>query len=283
MPDPRDEIDVRIVHVALGAGRPHEPRAHRPHRHLHGIPQPGAHGQDDLARSTPISGGRAELGIGAGWKREEWLAFGYPFPPIAERLAILSDHLEVITRMLEPGDTNRAALHPGPHASVAGADQRPKPIQRPRVPIMVGGNGPNVTWRLAAKHADELNLDGMPPADVEEALPVIAARCEEIGRDPASLRVSVHTWPQRPGVSARGAERVDLLGAYRELGIVRLQMYLDGYADDDSTLESLAEDVRGVRRDSRAVTARSMNDRLSRPTRRADANAPRPGRRPPGR
>jgi F420-dependent oxidoreductase-like protein len=190
-----------------------------------------------------ISGGRADLGIGAGWKREEWLAYGYPFPPIRERLAVLSDHLEVITRMLEAGDTNRAS-YSGTYASVAGAINRPKPIQRPRVPVMVGGNGPNVTWRLAARHADELNLDGSLPPEVREALPVIASRCEEIGRDPASLRVSVHTWPQRPGVSARGAERVDLLGAYRELGISRLQIYLDGYARDDSTLESLAEDAR---------------------------------------
>ena len=147
--------------------------------------------------------------------------------------------------MLEPGDTNRAR-YDGTYASVAGAINRPKPLQKPRVPIMVGGNGPNVTWRLAAKHADELNLDGMLPPEVKEALPVVRARCEEIGRDPASLKVSVHTWPQRPGVSARGAERVDLLSGYRELGISRLQIYLDGYADDDSSLESLAEDSRAA-------------------------------------
>ena len=90
--------------------------------------------------------------------------------------------------------------------------------------------------------ADELNLDGMLPPEVKEALPVVRARCEEIGRDPASLAVSVHTWPERPGVSARGAERVDLLAGYRELGISRLQIYLDGYADDDSSIGSLAED-----------------------------------------
>jgi len=53
----------------------------------------------------------------------------------------------------------------------------PKPIQRPRVPMMVGGTGPNVTWRLAARHADELNLDGLSPAEVAEALPVIRSRC----------------------------------------------------------------------------------------------------------
>ena len=70
---------------------------------------------------------------------------------------------------------------------------------------MVGGNGPNVTWRLAAQHADELNLDGMSPAEVAEALPVIRGRCEEIGRDPATLPVSVHVWARTMARRARRA------------------------------------------------------------------------------
>ena len=57
---------------------------------------------------------------------------------------------------------------------------------------MVGGNGPNLTWPLAAGHADELNLDGLSPAEVADALPVIRSRCEEIDRDPATLAVSIH-------------------------------------------------------------------------------------------
>jgi F420-dependent oxidoreductase-like protein len=192
-----------------------------------------------------ISGGRAELGIGAGWKREEWLAYGYAFPSTRVRLAVLADHLEVITRMLEAGDSRRATFS-GEHARVAGAINRPKPVQQPRLPVMVGGNGPNVTWRLAARYADELNLDGMTPAEVAEALPVIRDRCEEIGRDPATLRVSVHTWYQSPGVSERGQRRVDLYGAYRDLGVDRVQSYVDGLADDDSVLEAFAADVRAA-------------------------------------
>ncbi len=192
-----------------------------------------------------ISGGRADLGIGAGWKREEWLAYGYPFPSTRERLATLGDHLEVITRMLEAGDTNRAHFE-GTYASVAGAINRPKPIQKPRVPVMVGGNGPNVTWRLAAKHADELNLDGMSPGDVAEALPVIASRCEEIGRDPASLKISVHTWSESPGVSEEGSQRVDLFAAYRELGIHRVQTYLDAFTFGDDAVLSFEADLRAA-------------------------------------
>jgi F420-dependent oxidoreductase-like protein len=189
-----------------------------------------------------ISGGRAELGIGAGWKREEWVAYGYPFPSTRERLAILADHLEVITRMLE-GDERDRASYTGRYARVAGAINVPKPIQRPRVPIMVGGNGPNVTWRLAARFADELNLDGMTPEEVADALPVIRARCEETGRDPATLRVSVHTWYQSPGVSTPGQARVDLYAAYRELGVDRVQSYIEGLVDGPEAAEAFAQDV----------------------------------------
>jgi F420-dependent oxidoreductase-like protein len=192
-----------------------------------------------------ISGGRAELGIGAGWKEDEWLSYGYPFPSTRERLAILADHLEVITRMLEPGD-DRRAHYTGTYASVAGAINRPKPIQKPRLPILVGGNGPAVTWRLAARHADELNLDGMSPDEVSAALPIIRSRCEEIGRDPATLRISVHTWRESPGVSSAGAARVDLLTAYRELGLSRVITYQDGFAASDEALEALAQDARAA-------------------------------------
>ena len=137
------------------------------------------------------------------------------------------------------------ALHTsGRTRSVAGAINVPKPIQRPRVPIMVGGNGPNVTWRLAAtlrRRAQPRRHDS--PTEVAEALPVIRARCEEIGRDPASLRVSVHTWYQSPGVSTPGRQRVDLYGAYRELGVDRVQSYIDGLVDGPEAAEAFAEDV----------------------------------------
>ena len=192
-----------------------------------------------------ISGGRAELGIGAGWKEEEWLAYGYPFPPVRERLAVLDDHLEVITRMLQAGDTERAHFR-GTYAWVDGAINRPKPIQKPRLPIMVGGNGPNVTWRIAARHADELNLDGLSPAEVTDALPVIRARCEEIGRDPATLRISVHTWAGWPEVREAGSRRIDLYAAYREAGVDRVQTFIESCVDDREALAAFAADVRAA-------------------------------------
>jgi F420-dependent oxidoreductase-like protein len=187
-----------------------------------------------------ISGGRMELGIGAGWKEDEWRAYGYGFPPLRDRLAALGDHLEVITRMLAPG----RATWQGTYASVADAINLPKGIQEPRVPIMVGGNGPKVTWRLAARHADELNLDGMYPDDVRKALPIVRKRCEEIGRDPQSLRVSLHIWEQRLGDP--GQQRVDLLGEYSEVGLSRVQALVRASVDRDDALAALAADARAA-------------------------------------
>ena len=190
-----------------------------------------------------ISGGRMELGIGAGWKRDEWLAYGYGFPETKERLARLGDDLGVIAAMLA-GDKHDHATHDGHHSRVRDAINVPKPIQRPRVPIMVGGNGPNVTWRLAARHADELNVDGLSPAELTEALPVIRARCEEIERDPATLPVSVHIFGQAFGRS--GPARVDLLTAYREAGASRVMGLVRESVRTDEALESLVEDARAA-------------------------------------
>jgi F420-dependent oxidoreductase-like protein len=187
-----------------------------------------------------ISAGRMELGIGAGWKRDEWIGYGYGFPEDRERLAILREHLEVITRMLGPGH----ATYQGERAHVRDAINVPKGLQQPRVPIMVGGNGPKVTWRLAAKYADELNLDGMTPDDVDAALPTIRARCEEIGRDPATLTVSNNIWSEH--FKTPGGRRVEWLARYAEAGLRRVQCLIRAAADSDEALESFAEDCRAA-------------------------------------
>jgi len=193
-----------------------------------------------ISTMDSISGGRMELGIGAGWKRDEWRADGYGFPETKERLARLGDDLAVIEAMLA-GDKHQHATAEGRYSSVRDARNVPKPIQRPRVPIMVGGNGPNVTWRLAARHADELNLDGMTPEEVSEALPVVRSRCEEIGRDPATLRLSVHAWQEHTRDS--GPKRVDLFRRYAATGIDRIMTLVRASATRDDALEALAEDA----------------------------------------
>jgi F420-dependent oxidoreductase-like protein len=191
-----------------------------------------------------ISGGRLELGMGAGWKREEWQAYGYGFPETRERLAMLADALEVVTRMLAEG--NERAAYEGEHARVRGAINLPRGLQSPRIPIMVGGNGPNVTWRLAARHADELNLDGLSTTELREALPVIRSRCEEIGRDPDSLRVSLHAWWGDDDWRTSGDRRIAYLAELRDLGLSRVIGLLQASATDDGVLEALAEDARAA-------------------------------------
>ena len=185
-----------------------------------------------------ISGGRMELGIGAGWKEDEWRAYGYGFPDTRTRLATLADHLEVISRMLGPGHATFA----GEHASVTDAINVPRGLQEPRVPIMVGGNGPKVTWRLAARFADELNVDWLTPDEVVAAKPVIAARCEEIGRDPATLRISVNI--SRYDITPGGPKRIELLAGYREAGVDRVMALIPESAVSDEPLESFAADAR---------------------------------------
>jgi len=194
-----------------------------------GLSQPSAHGENDRD-ARRASGGRVELGIGAGWKEDEWRAYGYGFPSLRVRLSALQDDLEVLSRMLAPG----RATYTGTYAHVEGAINLPRGLQQPRVPLMVGGNGPNVTWRLAAAYADELNLDWMEPDEVASALPVIAAHCEEIGRDPQTLRVSVHLRWDRAG--APGGRRIDDLGKLQMLGLSRVQIFDRATAVDDEAL-----------------------------------------------
>lgn len=183
-----------------------------------------------------VSGGRAELGIGAGWKEDEFLAYGWGFPPLRTRMESLEDALEIATRMLRPG----RATYSGPTAEVRGAINVPRGLQEPRIPILVGGNGPNRTWRLAARFADELNLDWLSPEEVIEARPVIDSRCEEIGRVPSTLRLSVNIG--RAGSAVEGAPRVDLLRRYSDAGVDRVMTMIRASAEDEGALERFADD-----------------------------------------
>ena len=238
-PPPEEAIVFEPV-VELGALATATERARLGHLVLAAAYRNAALTAKAISTIDVISGGRVELGIGAGWKEDEWRAYGYGFPDAAERLAILSDHLDIITRMLAPG---RATWN-GSHAHVIDAIHEPKGLQQPRIPIVVGGNGPKVTWRLAARFADELNLDALMPEQVEAALPVVRSRCEEIGRDPASLRVSVHVWG-RPAVPPGSPLRARLR-EYEALGLSRTVLQGFGGVSDPTLLERLAGDCDAV-------------------------------------
>ena len=101
-----------------------------------------------------------------------------------------------------------------------------------------------MTWRLAARFADELNLDALLPEAVEAALPVIASRCEEIGREPTTLGVSVHIWG--PPDAPSGNARRDRLRAYRDLGLARVILQGFGGVRDEHLLPAIADDCAAV-------------------------------------
>lgn len=162
-----------------------------------------------------ISGGRFEVGIGAGWKKDEWLAYGYGFPPIGERISTFEEHLEVITRMLAPGH----ATYDGQRTHVRDAINEPRGIQE-HIPIIVGGNGPVRTAGLAVRFADELNFVYLSPAEIAERIADVRALCEAAARDPASLRFSLYVRDE--DVIDGGHARVDLIAAFDESGLDRL-------------------------------------------------------------
>ena len=142
--------------------------------------------------------------------------------------------------MLAPG----RASYSGPTASVRDAINVPRGLQSPRVPILVGGNGPNRTWRLAARYADELNLDWFTPEEVVAARPVIDSRCAEVGRAPSTLRLSVNIG--RDASAVEGPERVALLRRYADAGVDRVMTLVRASADDDGALVRFADDCRAA-------------------------------------
>jgi F420-dependent oxidoreductase-like protein len=234
-PDPTDELTFEAF-VGLSALAAHTSRVRLGHLVLCAGYRNPALVAKMIGTLDVVSGGRAELGLGAGWKEDEWRAYGYGYPPLRERLAALEDALEIATRMLSPG----RATYEGPFAAVHGAINVPRGLQAPRVPIVVGGNGPTVTWRLAARFADELNLDWLSPDEVAAAMPVIASRCEEIGRDPASLPVSVNIG--RDDSRVAGPARVALLRDYADAGVARVMTLLPESATSDEALGRFADD-----------------------------------------
>ena len=187
-----------------------------------------------------ISGGRFELGIGAGWKEEEWRAYGYGFPTLAERMAAFRDHLEVIHAMFGPG----RATHEGEYAHVRGAINEPKGLQEPRIPIIVGGNGERVTAGYAIRYADELNYVFLAPQDCAARMRSVRARCEAEGRDPSTLRFSLYTRDE--DVRNPGHARIDMIAELREVGLDRIVCFPGRWAPTTEAQASFAEDCRAA-------------------------------------
>ena len=187
-----------------------------------------------------ISGGRFELGIGAGWKEDEWRAYGYGFPTLAERMGALGDHLEVIRAMFGPGP----ATYEGRYAQIRSAHNVPRGLQQPRIPIIVGGNGERVTAGYAITYADELNFVFLSAAQVAERITAVRARCETEGRDPASLRFSMYTRDEE--VRDAGQARIDTLAGYAAVGLDRIVCFPTRWSPTTDAQASFAEDCRAA-------------------------------------
>src|SRR5690606_11526945 len=140
-----------------------------------------------VAQVDQMSGGRVELGFGAGWYDAEHTAYGIPFPPQRDRFARYEEQLEIISGLWSTPEGSTYSFE-GTHYRVADSPALPKPVQRPRPPIIVGGVGPTRTPRLAARFADEYNVPFRTVAETEAAYGRVREACAKIGRE--SIRLS---------------------------------------------------------------------------------------------
>jgi F420-dependent oxidoreductase-like protein len=215
-----------------------------------------------VAQVDAMSGGRVELGLGAGWYEREHTAYGMPFPPTGERFDRLAEQLAIVTGLWStpPGST---FTFEGKHYTVEESPALPKPVQQPHPPVIVGGSGLRRTPALAARYATEFN---MPFASVDDTAkrfeavrdacaalgrrtPVLSVahtvccgrtdaevrrRAEAVGRDPEKIR--------EQGVAGTPGEVVEKLRRYTEIGAERAFLQVLDLSDLDH-LDLIAAEV----------------------------------------
>ena len=132
-----------------------------------------------------LSGGRAELGLGAAWYEREHLGLGVPFPPLRERYERLEETLQICFQMWSDDD----GPYEGTHYRLAETLCSPKPVSSPRPRVLIGGGGERKTLRLVATYADACNIIG-DAATVAHKVDVLRRHCDDVGRDPAAVEVT---------------------------------------------------------------------------------------------
>jgi F420-dependent oxidoreductase-like protein len=142
-----------------------------------------------VAQVDAMSGGRVELGLGAGWYDGEHTAYGIPFPPVGQRFERLEEQLNILTGLWATPEGETFSFD-GAHYQFKDSPALPKPTQRPHPPLIVGGGGPKRTPRLAATFADEFNLPFSSLDDTKAQYARVRAACESRDRDPATLGLS---------------------------------------------------------------------------------------------
>jgi F420-dependent oxidoreductase-like protein len=218
-----------------------------------------------VAQVDAMSGGRVELGMGAGWYEREHTSYGIDFPPLGERFDRLDEQLAVITGLWSAPDGERFSFD-GKHYRLLDAPALPKPVQRPGPPIIIGGRGPRRTPELAARYADEFNLPFKSVAETAAAYARVTEACERVGRPAdrsltlsagivvaigrtdaeaqrraAPLHVPSALPPEDPVVGSP-AQLVQRIAEFAAIGATRVHLRLIDMTDIDH-LELIATDV----------------------------------------
>ena len=217
-----------------------------------------------VAQVDQMSGGRVELGIGAGWFEAEHTSYGIPFPSLGERFERYEEQLAVVTGLWNtpPGET---FTFDGTYYQLADSPALPKPVQDGGIPILVGGRGKKRTPRLAARYASEFNVPFASAQDNARLFAGVRNACEESGRDPSSMVYSSALVVcvgkddaevarraaaigrdaadlRADGVAGTPAEAVDTLGRYADAGAARVYLQVLDLADLDH-LDLIASEV----------------------------------------
>lgn len=192
-----------------------------------------------IATIDHLSGGRAEIGLGAGWAQPEFDAYGIPFPSAGARLDMLDEAAACVRSLLR----NTSTTFDGQHFQLTDARLEPRPLQS-ELPIWIGGGGERKTLRIVARHADGWNVPFVSADDFAHKRKVLADHCAEIGRDPAEIRCAVNLGiaPDegaleaqfgtiapfvRPGVLVgAGQQLVDRIGEYLAAGANQVNIAL---------------------------------------------------------
>lgn len=183
-----------------------------------------------------ISGGRLELGIGAGWNEEESGAYGIPLGSITERLDRFEEACQVLIKLLSQETTD----FDGKFYQLTGARNEPKGPQRPHPPICIGGNGEKRTLRITARYAQHWNFVTGTVEEFARKRDVLAAHCADIGRDPKEIMLSAQ---KRLDHRLGYGEVIDWAGALGAEGLELAIIYLPT-PHDPAVLEPLAEAIR---------------------------------------
>ncbi|MGH7733680.1 MAG: LLM class F420-dependent oxidoreductase [Gemmatimonadales bacterium] len=166
-----------------------------------------------VATLDVLSGGRAQLGIGAAWYDREHLGLGVPFPPVAERFERLEEALQICLQMWSDDD----GPFEGTHYQLAETICEPRPIAAPRPPVMIGGSGERKTLRLVARYADACNLFATDPDQVGHKLDVLRGHCNAELRDYDTVTKTI-LWSGRDPFADTAAFLEDM-AAYARLGV----------------------------------------------------------------